>query len=66
MEKIEMKQLPNAGEFLLRWAGDVTLRLGSPGRNEEDKIHCPNESFSLDQFKQAMTWAVLMLDALAN
>jgi len=34
--------------------------------SEEDKIHCPNESFSLDQFKQAMTWATLMLDALSE
>lgn len=32
---------------------------------EEDKIHCPNESFGLDQFQSVMTWSALMLDALA-
>jgi len=32
---------------------------------EEDKIHCPNESFGLDQFQSVMTWSTLMLDALA-
>lgn len=32
---------------------------------EEDKIHCPNESFGLDQFVRVMTWATLMLRALA-
>ncbi|MDR2850066.1 MAG: M20/M25/M40 family metallo-hydrolase [Verrucomicrobiota bacterium] len=31
---------------------------------EEDKIHCPNESFGLDQFVRVMTWATLMLKAL--
>jgi len=32
---------------------------------EEDKIHCPNESFGLDQFVSAMTWSTLMLSELA-
>ena len=32
---------------------------------EEDKIHCPNESFGIDQFVRAMTWSTLMLKALA-
>jgi acetylornithine deacetylase/succinyl-diaminopimelate desuccinylase-like protein len=32
---------------------------------EEDKIHCPNESFGLDQFERVMTWTTLMLKALA-
>jgi acetylornithine deacetylase/succinyl-diaminopimelate desuccinylase-like protein len=32
---------------------------------EEDKIHCPNESFGLDQFVRVMTWSTLMLHALA-
>jgi len=31
---------------------------------EEDKIHCPNESFGLDQFTRVMTWSALMLKAL--
>jgi acetylornithine deacetylase/succinyl-diaminopimelate desuccinylase-like protein len=31
---------------------------------EEDKIHCPNESFGLDQFERVMTWSTLMLKAL--
>jgi acetylornithine deacetylase/succinyl-diaminopimelate desuccinylase-like protein len=31
---------------------------------EEDKIHCPNESFGVDQFVRVMTWATLMLKAL--
>lgn len=32
---------------------------------EEDKIHCPNESFGIDQFVAVMTWSTLMLKALA-
>ncbi|MDD2597871.1 MAG: M20/M25/M40 family metallo-hydrolase [Kiritimatiellae bacterium] len=32
---------------------------------EEDKIHCPNESFGLDQFAQVMEWSTLILEALA-
>jgi acetylornithine deacetylase/succinyl-diaminopimelate desuccinylase-like protein len=31
---------------------------------EEDRIHCPNESFGLDQFVLVMTWSTLMLKAL--
>ena len=31
---------------------------------EEDKIHCPNESFGIDQFVRVMTWSTLMLEAL--
>ena len=33
---------------------------------EEDRIHCPNESFGIDQFVQVMTWSSLMLSALAE
>ena len=33
---------------------------------EEDKIHCPNESFSVEQFVQCMTWSSLMLSALGE
>jgi acetylornithine deacetylase/succinyl-diaminopimelate desuccinylase-like protein len=47
---------------LRHMSGAAPLLVGF-GR-EEDKIHCPNESFGLDQFTQAMTWATLMLDAL--
>lgn len=32
---------------------------------EEDKIHCPNESFGIDQFVRVMTWSALMLKELA-
>lgn len=32
---------------------------------EEDKIHCPNESFGLDQFEHVMVWSSLMLSELA-
>ena len=34
--------------------------------SEEDRIHCPNESFGLDQFVQVMTWASLMLSAFVE
>jgi len=34
--------------------------------SERDKIHSPNESFSLDQFVRSMTWATLILQALAE
>ncbi|MDD4024873.1 MAG: hypothetical protein PHN85_02990, partial [Kiritimatiellae bacterium] len=33
---------------------------------EDDKIHCPNESFSLDQFVRVMAWSAMMLEALAG
>ncbi|MFZ4397931.1 MAG: M20/M25/M40 family metallo-hydrolase [Kiritimatiellia bacterium] len=33
---------------------------------EEDFIHAPNESFGLDQFQNDMTYACLMLNALAG
>ena len=33
---------------------------------EEDKIHCPNESFSLGQFARVMAWSSMMLEALAG
>ena len=33
---------------------------------EEDKIHCPNESFGLDQLERVMTWSTLMLKALCS
>jgi acetylornithine deacetylase/succinyl-diaminopimelate desuccinylase-like protein len=32
---------------------------------EEDKIHCPNESFGLDQFRQVMTWSASIMQALS-
>ncbi len=32
---------------------------------EEDKIHSPNESFSMDQFVRVMAWTSMMLKALA-
>ncbi len=44
-------------------SGSAPLLVGF-GR-EEDKIHCPNESFGLDQFVSVMTWSTLMLKALA-
>jgi acetylornithine deacetylase/succinyl-diaminopimelate desuccinylase-like protein len=66
------------GNVLFHWEGAsipiiATLRhisgaaplLVGFGR-EEDKIHCPNESFGVDQFVQCMTWASLMLSALAD
>lgn len=31
---------------------------------EEDKIHCPNESFGVDQLVQCMTWSSMMLSAM--
>ena len=31
---------------------------------EEDKIHCPNESFGVDQLVECMTWSSMMLSAL--
>lgn len=48
---------------LQRLSGAAPLLVGF-GR-EEDKIHCPNESFGLDQFARVMTWGTLMLKALA-
>jgi acetylornithine deacetylase/succinyl-diaminopimelate desuccinylase-like protein len=47
---------------LHQFTGAAPLLVGF-GR-EEDKIHCPNESFGLDQFERVMTWATLMLKAL--
>ena len=32
---------------------------------EEDKIHCPNESFGVDQLVECMTWSSMMLDSLS-
>lgn len=32
---------------------------------QEDRIHCPNESFSLEQFQDAFRWGGLILPALA-
>lgn len=48
---------------LQKIAGAAPLLVGF-GR-EEDKIHCPNESFGLDQFVQVMEWSTLILEALA-
>ena len=33
---------------------------------EEDKIHCPNESFGDDQFLKALQWAALIITELAK
>ncbi len=73
----DVLQLMDARGPLFRWEGAsipivATLRhisgaaplLVGFGR-EEDKIHCPNESFGLDQFVRVMTWSTLMLKALA-
>jgi len=49
--------------LLQHLSGAAPLLVGF-GR-EEDKIHCPNESFGLDQFTRVMTWSTLMLKALA-
>ena len=48
--------------MLQHLSGAAPLLVGF-GR-EEDKIHCPNESFGIDQFIRVMTWATLMLKAL--
>ena len=48
---------------LQEYSGAAPLLVGF-GR-EEDKIHCPNESFGLDQFKQVMLWSASILEALA-
>ena len=32
---------------------------------QEDRIHCPNESFSLAQFRDALRWGALIVPALA-
>ena len=48
---------------LQEFSGAAPLLVGF-GR-EEDKIHCPNESFGLDQFQQVMEWACNILEALA-
>jgi acetylornithine deacetylase/succinyl-diaminopimelate desuccinylase-like protein len=33
---------------------------------EEDKIHCPNESFGVEQLVECMTWSSMMVQALAE
>jgi len=48
--------------MLRQLSGAAPLLVGF-GR-EEDKIHCPNESFGLDQFVKVMTWSALMLRSL--
>jgi acetylornithine deacetylase/succinyl-diaminopimelate desuccinylase-like protein len=48
--------------MLQHLSGAAPLLVGF-GR-EEDKIHCPNESFGIDQFIRVMTWTTLMLKAL--
>jgi acetylornithine deacetylase/succinyl-diaminopimelate desuccinylase-like protein len=48
--------------MLQQLAGAAPLLVGF-GR-EEDKIHCPNESYGIDQFVRGMTWTTLMLKAL--
>ncbi len=49
--------------MLQHLSGAAPLLVGF-GR-EEDKIHCPNESYGIDQFVRGMTWTTLMLKALA-
>jgi len=49
---------------LQRVSGAAPLLVGF-GR-EEDKIHCPNESFGIDQLVQCMTWSSLMVQELAQ
>lgn len=44
-------------------AGAAPLLVGF-GR-EEDKIHCPDESFGIDQFKQVMTWSASIIQSLS-
>ncbi len=48
--------------MLQHLSGAAPLLVGF-GR-EEDKIHCPNESYGIDQFVRGMTWTTLMLKAL--
>jgi acetylornithine deacetylase/succinyl-diaminopimelate desuccinylase-like protein len=48
--------------MLQHLSGAAPLLVGF-GR-EEDKIHCPNESYGIDQFVRGMTWSTLMLKAL--
>ncbi len=48
---------------LRQYSGAAPLLVGF-GR-EEDRIHCPNESFGIDQFKQVMQWSYSILSALA-
>ena len=33
---------------------------------QEDRIHCPNESYSLEQFDCGVVWSALMLEVLGN
>ena len=47
---------------LRQLSGAAPLLVGF-GR-EEDKIHCPNESFGLDQLVRVMTWTTMMLKSL--
>lgn len=48
---------------LCRVSGAAPLLVGW-GR-EGDRIHCPNESFGLDQFVESMAWSSRILPALA-
>ncbi len=70
-----LRQMDNR-DALFRWEGasiPIVARLrqlsgAAPllvgfGR-EEDKIHCPNESFGVDRFQRVMTWSTLMLKAM--
>ena len=34
--------------------------------SERDRIHAPNESYGLEQFERTMTWAEMILKALAQ
>ena len=72
-----LRQIDDRGA-LFRWEGAsipiiATLRHISGAApllvgfgSEEDRIHCPNESFGIDQFVQCMKWSSLMLSAFAE
>ncbi|MFO7937611.1 MAG: M20/M25/M40 family metallo-hydrolase [Kiritimatiellia bacterium] len=60
--KWEGASIPVVGA-LQKYSGATSLLVGF-GR-EEDKIHCPNESFGLDQFQQVMNWSYNLLQALS-
>ncbi len=48
--------------ILKQYSGAAPLLVGFG--QAEDRIHSPNESFSLEQFKRCMTWAYSIVDAL--
>jgi acetylornithine deacetylase/succinyl-diaminopimelate desuccinylase-like protein len=54
--------IPVIGE-LHRVSGGAPLLVGFG--SERDRIHAPNESYGLEQFERTMTWAEMILKALA-